>query len=163
MGSNATHWPQVKRPQVLSRAQADNILVGEGGRRNMEPSELERFRTLLTRMLGDAARRPVNSEDIVVEAVADAVDHSQRVADRDLAIHQIESNFNRTQNIKLALERIADGSYGTCLMCEQDISPKRLQAVPWAAYCVRCQEMADEARREPESERLHPMRHKDVA
>ena len=43
-----------------------------------------------------------------------------------------------------------DGSYGVCLHCEEDIKPKRLDAVPWTKYCIRCQEAAD--RHEFESE-----------
>jgi DnaK suppressor protein len=39
-----------------------------------------------------------------------------------------------------ALERIEQGSYGTCMDCEEPISVKRLDAVPWARYCVTCQE-----------------------
>ena len=42
-----------------------------------------------------------------------------------------------------ALARIADGSYGVCLHCEEDISPKRVNAVPWAAFCIKCQEQVD--------------------
>ena len=42
-----------------------------------------------------------------------------------------------------ALRRIEDGSFGVCLHCEEDISPKRLAAVPWAAFCIQCQEIAD--------------------
>ena len=33
--------------------------------------------------------------------------------------------------------------YGVCLHCEEDISPKRVNAVPWAAYCIKCQEQVD--------------------
>lgn len=39
-----------------------------------------------------------------------------------------------------ALERIDDGSYGTCMECEEPISLKRLEALAWARYCVPCQE-----------------------
>jgi len=42
-----------------------------------------------------------------------------------------------------ALLRIEDGSIGVCLHCEEDISPKRLAAVPWTAFCIQCQEIAD--------------------
>ena len=38
-----------------------------------------------------------------------------------------------------------DGTYGLCVGCEKEISLKRLQAVPWAARCVHCQEMEDMA------------------
>lgn len=129
----------------------------------MEQGEMERFRSLLWGMLRDTSQPPVKRDEIAVEAAADSVDQSQRVADRDLAIHQIESNFNRTQSIKLALTRIADGSYGTCLKCDEDISPKRLRAVPWAAYCVRCQEAVDQERKEPASDRLHTMMHRSAS
>jgi DnaK suppressor protein len=39
-----------------------------------------------------------------------------------------------------ALERIAGDSYGKCLKCGQDIEPARLEAVPWASYCIQDQE-----------------------
>ena len=39
-----------------------------------------------------------------------------------------------------ALRRIDVGQYGICMECEEPISPKRLDAVPWAKYCVTCQE-----------------------
>lgn len=130
----------------------------------MERSEMERFRFLLERMFRDAEHPPVKREEIAVENAADAIDQSQRVADRELAIHQIESNFNRAQAIRLALDRIKDGSYGICLRCDEEISPKRLRAVPWAAYCIRCQEAADREQREPDSEHLHALLHtRDVA
>jgi DnaK suppressor protein len=115
-------------------------------------------------MLKEVTRPLVKREEIAVENAPDAVDHSQRLAERDMAIHQIESNFNRAQSIKLALERIEDGTYGTCQMCDCEISPKRLGAVPWASYCVRCQEIADKEKQEPEDSRLQALWHmKDVA
>jgi DnaK suppressor protein len=49
-------------------------------------------------------------------------------------------------------------------MCESEISLKRLQAVPWTAYCVRCQELADRERNHPENDRVQALMHlKDVA
>jgi DnaK suppressor protein len=47
------------------------------------------------------------------------------------------------RNVRGALRRIQDGTFGVCLHCEEDISPKRLAAVPWTAYCIQCQELAD--------------------
>ena len=42
-----------------------------------------------------------------------------------------------------ALIRIEAESYGVCLHCDEDISVKRLNAVPWAPYCITCQEQYD--------------------
>ena len=50
-----------------------------------------------------------------------------------------------------SLARMADGSYGICLHCEEEIKPKRLDAVPWTKYCIRCQEAADRNEFETES------------
>jgi len=125
----------------------------------MGQDELDIFRRILETMLRETARPQVKLEEIAVENAPDAVDYSQRVAERDLTIHQIESNFNRAQSIRLALDRIAQGSYGVCQMCECEISPKRLQAVPWTAYCVSCQEIADKEREQPEDERLKALLH----
>jgi DnaK suppressor protein len=48
-----------------------------------------------------------------------------------------------SRRVKGALQRIEDGTYGTCLTCEDQISVKRLQAVPWAELCLRCQQGSD--------------------
>jgi DnaK suppressor protein len=44
------------------------------------------------------------------------------------------------REISGALHRIDGGTYGVCMECEEPISSKRLDAVPWARYCVSCQE-----------------------
>jgi DnaK suppressor protein len=45
--------------------------------------------------------------------------------------------------ISEALERIEDETYGFCVHCENPIQPKRLEAVPWAGYCIRCQDLKE--------------------
>ena len=44
------------------------------------------------------------------------------------------------REVQDALRRIESGSYGVCYECEEPISVKRLDAVPWAKFCVSCQE-----------------------
>jgi RNA polymerase-binding transcription factor DksA len=44
---------------------------------------------------------------------------------------------------KGVLRRMQEGTYGVCIACEEPISAKRLQAVPWAELCLGCQERAD--------------------
>lgn len=39
-----------------------------------------------------------------------------------------------------ALVRIRNGKYGRCIECEEELQQKRLEAVPWARYCVSCAE-----------------------
>jgi len=48
-----------------------------------------------------------------------------------------------------ALQRIEDGTYGKCSDCGRPIEPARLEAVPWAAYCLEDQAKRDQAARVP--------------
>lgn len=56
------------------------------------------------------------------------------------------SNAEREQLLLIdeALERIEKCTYGICQMCEVAIGKKRLDAVPWAPYCIDCQQKAEE-------------------
>ena len=43
-----------------------------------------------------------------------------------------------------SMTRVDEGEFGSCSHCEEEISPRRLQAVPWARYCVSCQERSEQ-------------------
>ena len=67
----------------------------------------------------------------------------QLAVEWDFAVRSLELENRWLRQIDAALKRIDDGEFGTCLECEEPISPKRLAAVPWATYCLRCQELDD--------------------
>ena len=48
--------------------------------------------------------------------------------------------YTHLRLVNEALDRINSGDYGTCLACDRPIAAKRLRALPWARYCVACQE-----------------------
>ncbi|MBI4465752.1 MAG: TraR/DksA family transcriptional regulator [Acidobacteria bacterium] len=48
--------------------------------------------------------------------------------------------YSQLRQVEEALDRLELGEYGHCLGCGSAIAPKRLQAVPWAKYCLSCQE-----------------------
>src|ERR1035438_6500989 len=48
--------------------------------------------------------------------------------------------YGQLRLVEEALDRVQSGDFGVCLACEQPIPSKRLQALPWARYCVPCQE-----------------------
>lgn len=48
------------------------------------------------------------------------------------------------EEIEEAIDRMEQGEYGTCAECEDRITKKRLDAVPWARYCVPCQERIEQ-------------------
>jgi len=84
-------------------------------------------------------------------------DSAQDVADRCVLGRSKESLFERTSQqrvvlrmVEEALQRISDGSFGVCASCGDDICARRLEALPWTQYCLRCQEaMEDEGRYGP--------------
>ena len=109
----------------------------------MTKSEVEKYRTTLENRRTEIAASLRNREDIVIEKAPDAIDEVQLAGERELAIRNLDRESTLLRNVRAALRRIADGSYGTCMHCEEEISPKRLNAVPWAPFCIRCQEAAD--------------------
>ena len=79
-----------------------------------------------------------------------ALDETNDVADQAVSSYQKEMLFtqstegrNQLQLVRNALARIADGTFGQCINCHQQIGAKRLEAVPWTPYCINCQEKAE--------------------
>jgi len=115
----------------------------------MSKSELEKYRTTLEAKKAEIAASLRNRDEIAIEKTADAIDEVQLAGERELAIRNLDRESVLFRQVRGALARLADGSYGTCMHCEEDISPKRLNAVPWTAFCIRCQEAADRHEFEP--------------
>jgi DnaK suppressor protein len=82
-------------------------------------------------------------DGIAIEKIADPMDEIQYATERDLAILSVDLESNLLRDVRAALRRIQDGSFGACLECELEIGPKRLEAVPWASRCIKCQEASD--------------------
>src|ERR1700741_139157 len=109
----------------------------------MTKSELKKFKEILEARQAELELFVRNREGIAIEKSPDALDEVQHAAERDLAIRNLDRESNLLRNVRGALRRIEEGSFGVCLHCEEDISPKRLVAVPWAPFCIQCQEQAD--------------------
>jgi DnaK suppressor protein len=109
----------------------------------MTKGELEKYRTALEEKRAEIVDALKNREDIAIEKAADAIDEVQLAGERELAIRNLDRGSGLLRKVKAALVRVEDGSYGTCMHCDDEISPKRLKAVPWAPFCIKCQELAD--------------------
>ena len=109
----------------------------------MTKIELQKYKTVLETRLKELSDALRNREDIAIEKTPDALDEVQLAGERELAIRTLDRESTLLRQVRSALSRIADGSYGTCLHCEEDISIKRLNAVPQTSYCITCQEAAD--------------------
>ncbi len=109
----------------------------------MTQSEFDRFSNLLAAKQTELARALAMREGITIERTADALDAVQFASAREFTTRTLERESGLLRDVRLALDRIAEGSYGDCLHCEEEIGPKRLNAIPWATLCIRCQEQAD--------------------
>ena len=109
----------------------------------MTRTDREEIQAVLTAKHEELARAVRRREGIAIERTADSLDETQSAATRELTTRGLEREAKLLRNVRLALDRIAEGSYGTCVECEGEISQKRLQALPWAALCITCQENVD--------------------
>jgi DnaK suppressor protein len=71
---------------------------------------------------------------------ADSADQAASEFERQTLAHKAAAAQQQIENLNRALERIKHGTYGECAECGGDIEPKRLEALPWARYCVACQQ-----------------------
>jgi DnaK suppressor protein len=109
----------------------------------MTTVELKKYKEILDVKQAELTGSLLNRDGIVVEKAPDALDEVQLAGERELAIRALDRDSSMLRQLRRALARIVNGSYGVCLHCEEDISPKRVNAVPWAAFCIKCQEQVD--------------------
>jgi RNA polymerase-binding transcription factor len=75
-----------------------------------------------------------------LDCPSDEGDLSQQHHEEWIFLNRNTIDMKLLREIGDALRRMEHGTYGICMECEEAISPKRLDAVPWARYCVTCQE-----------------------
>jgi DnaK suppressor protein len=109
----------------------------------MTKSDLNRYQRVLEAKQAELTHLIRNRDGIAIQKCSDALDEVQYATERELAIRSLDRDSNLLRNVRAALDRIEEGSFGVCLHCEEDISPKRLAAVPSTAFCIVCQEIAD--------------------
>src|SRR5216117_3221881 len=83
---------------------------------------------------------------------ADEVDGIQVNERREIGFATRELLVDRVNRLSAALDRLKDGEYGTCVECEEPISPARLRALPEVQTCVRCQDRIERMGRQFERE-----------
>ena len=79
--------------------------------------------------------------------LADLDEMSSDTVDTDSLCAIVDMESQTLEQIDTALEKITGGTYGICEGCESTIKTERMEALPFAAYCIDCQrknEMASE-------------------
>jgi len=85
-------------------------------------------------------------EEILIEHAAEEFDRLQQQLNREVAIRNLDRGSTLLKQVQAALSRMEEETFGICLRCDEAIPERRLKALPWAAYCVPCQEFIDRQR-----------------
>ena len=109
----------------------------------MTKTELKPFHQALMAQRTELQSGSANRDALTIAASADELDRIQDAGDRDWAMGNLERSSTRLREVEHALGRIAAGTFGICVDCEENIGAKRLAAVPWASACIACQERSD--------------------
>jgi DnaK suppressor protein len=111
----------------------------------MSPANLKKTREKL-----------LSERELLIEKLAGndlSIDDSETPDPVDLAVRNYSKNVmlavseNESRQLTLideAIRRLDDDEYGQCQNCEDKINPKRLAAIPWARYCLNCQELVEQ-------------------
>lgn len=88
----------------------------------------------------------LNGNDLSVDdaETPDPVDLAVRNYSKNVMLAVSENESRQLALINEALVRLDDDEYGICQNCEKEVNPKRLVAVPWARYCLSCQELVEQ-------------------
>lgn len=98
------------------------------------------FRKMLETKRDDLLRKTGDRDEIRIEHAAEEFDRLQQQLNREVAIRNLDRESTLLKQVQGALSRLDDETFGICLRCDEPIPEKRLNAVPWAAYWVPCQE-----------------------
>jgi DnaK suppressor protein len=109
----------------------------------MTKTELSRFQAVLNAKIIELEQLIRQRDGIRVGRSADQLEEIQQASERALAVCNLDREFNKLRNARSAILRIHDSSFGKCQQCDEDIHPRRLAALPWTPFCIRCQEAFD--------------------
>ncbi|PTX53809.1 TraR/DksA family transcriptional regulator [Litoreibacter ponti] len=102
-------------------------------------TDLPRFKKLITDRLQELDARVHEVDHELAEPKSADLNEQAIDLEDDEVLESLGAAAQKEIGLlRLALKRIADGSYGICASCEEPISDARLEAVPYAPLCKRC-------------------------
>jgi DnaK suppressor protein len=92
-------------------------------------------------------RTALYGKDQEDDSIKDLGDQANTAYTREFFFELGNGDRRLLRDVVSALQKIEDGSYGTCERCSEPIAEKRLDAVPFARYCINCQRLVEEEER----------------
>ena len=101
------------------------------------------YRTLLLKKRRELLASARSEPEALAASIQtpDEVEFAIKAAEQDLTAATAEIRSQMLREIDGALKRVAKGTYGECEGCGAEVSASRLKAIPWARYCLSCQEL----------------------
>ncbi len=109
--------------------------------------KLEQYRRALEARIAELDRSVASAERdarALGAKTADALDQAALEYEKQAVLHKVSADRQLRKNLTQALARIREGTFGECAKCGGDIEPKRLEALPFARYCIKCQEAMEQ-------------------
>lgn len=94
-------------------------------------------------LVGQVQAAELYSRERDAEATQDPADMAANAYTKELLVSMSDNDRQLLNLIDEALERIETSGYGKCIHCSEALSERRLEAVPWARLCVRCQDLQE--------------------
>jgi DnaK suppressor protein len=108
----------------------------------MDQVQLEQAKERLLRMrqdvMKDVQSANAASREMGQDGVPDIGDMSANTYNRDVLLNLSENQRQKIRDIDAALDRLAQGEYGICARCGDDIAPRRMEVRPFSRYCIDC-------------------------
>ncbi len=94
-------------------------------------------------LVGQVQEAEMYSRERDLEATQDPADMAANAYNKELLVSMSRNDRQLLHLVEDALARMAKGTYGLCVNCEEPIKEKRLAAIPWARLCMPCQELSE--------------------
>jgi len=94
-------------------------------------------------LVGQVEAAEMYSRERDSEATQDPADMAANAYTKELLVSMSANDRKLLELIDEALDRIEEGEYGECVHCGEPVQEKRLEAVPWARHCLRCQDLQE--------------------
>jgi DnaK suppressor protein len=142
--SGILRCPGVQRLHCKRKIRAPTLkLEGEEASRMIPAKKLEQYRRALEARIAELDRSASSAERearTLGTKTSDPMDQAALESQKQAALHRASAARQLRKNVMQALERIRQGTYGECRSCGGEIEAKRLEALPFARYCIKCQE-----------------------
>ncbi|PYN99476.1 MAG: hypothetical protein DMD91_12445 [Candidatus Rokuibacteriota bacterium] len=98
-------------------------------------------------LVQEVGRSAIYGKDQEDDSIKDLGDQANTAYTREFFFELGNGDRRALREVVTALQKIEDGSFGTCERCNEPIADKRLDALPFARYCIDCQRVVEEEER----------------